>query len=271
MLISIALLGGLPFDANPYLSRLVAIQRGKKTDFAALEKLGDQLLSETSTEAQQAQVYSALAIVYSQTGMKRPDKVREFGSRALTIGVAPSVACQLHVYMGDSHRAEAKETKLPAQYEEAGRSYCRGLKQLEALNIPDEPPSTPAIDPLADADESIAVMERIRYQQGLVSLRNVVLDHIAEFDRFFDGQRLEVIAAEELGDGRDLVELRKRLAIYRQRFKGIEESRVIKQQSQEQKKLPTPVPKRWKFATIVTGNLFVLIAIFAVFWSRRNK
>jgi hypothetical protein len=109
-------------------------------DGTAFEGEAISLIQPGLTQEERAQVYSSVAFMYANDGMKRPEKVVEFATTALSYPVAESRACQLYKYLGEANeRLERRSGPITQK----GRRrilglYIRGLRRVWALKQVDE-------------------------------------------------------------------------------------------------------------------------------------
>jgi hypothetical protein len=87
-------------ELGTYLAGLESRRTGE--NIGALEAEGLELLRRYGSAEDQARIYTAMAVMYANDGMREPAKVIEFSRKALAQGAEPIRACQLHLYWGEA-------------------------------------------------------------------------------------------------------------------------------------------------------------------------
>jgi hypothetical protein len=142
------------------LHHLDALRKGRKTDFAAVEKKGRELLKEFPEPADQGLIYYRLAHVYAQSGVdQNPYKVLEHAATALRFPLPNDERLRLHTYSGDA--ASVTKKPLIERRREAAVYYLVGLQEIAARKLATEA-ADPGPGPGRFSGEEDAAQEKAR-------------------------------------------------------------------------------------------------------------
>jgi len=167
---------------------------GKKTDTGNLEKECLKLLEEYDSNEDQGRIYSAIAFIYSQSGMIQPEKTVEYCKKALMYPLEIATACQMYVFWTDALQIEYSNStgqKFASARREIIIPCLTGLKLILNNKIPKEMQEPPAVSNfyyhgpqsnleyqklLKKHNDEILTRKRVMMQNKLLQHRNVLID-----------------------------------------------------------------------------------------------
>jgi len=155
------------------LNEVNKLRNSEKTPFEQAENMCNELLEKYTEPEEQARIYYQLAVVYSQSGQKKPDKIIEFSKKALELPLDPIERLKLYVWWGDAiqiaHRGARNQERVVAR-RKAVIPYLDGLKECLSMQYPKytQPEHLPeeqnvkadSRDPLGPARRSIRAERR---------------------------------------------------------------------------------------------------------------
>ena len=160
------------------------MRRGESTDFAAVEKRGEDLIKKYPATADRGRIYSALTVVYSNSGIGRTfARVEKYGRLALEHEKEPvargkifsqlASAAEVAVQAGDP----LADDPFAVKRKRSAAIILDGYRELLPLKLPATAPELPVVEKIGDIDPAQAAQAQARHEAQMKARRE------AEFTR----------------------------------------------------------------------------------------
>jgi hypothetical protein len=262
------------------LRELDSMRKGGNTDLDAVDERGNELLQQYRDPNDIGQIYYELAIVHSQSGMKRPEQVIKYCKKALDYPLQPSQTERLYVFWGDALQVAESSKGLSERRKAAIQPYLDGLKSLLQYDLPDSAPELPAVSsfeatpnsgPVYEAlkqkhDQEWAARKKAEFQREMVMHRDVLIGQIAGLygQKPHANQEIEDLARRTL-DNPALMD----------KLMGAVDAAVKADLTLHPEPKPAPPPSGvsslWLRWALTIGVVVVLLFGFGTFWFLRRR
>jgi len=176
----------------------IDVQRaGENTDTEKLTSECLKLIQEFNSPEEMGKIYTEIAVIYSQNGMKDPDKTVEYCEKALKYPIDLETACQMYVFWGDALQFKywnLRGEEFTFARQQILQSCLKGLKIIWDNKIPKERQRLTAVNiidfdgPLNDPfykellekhKQEIEVRKKIDLQNKLIQHRDALIEKCA--------------------------------------------------------------------------------------------
>lgn len=175
------------------LYELDAMRNLGDTDFAAVDRKGQDMLQRWKTQVEQGDIYFTWAQVYSQSDMIRHGaEVERLATKALELQKDPAKRAILYMDWGGALTLKTPPTQRddPAARARVAKPFLIGLEELAALDLPEVAPKRPPggmtrADGMTGAEAKAAQAERevqqaawetAKLQETLISHRHYLVN-----------------------------------------------------------------------------------------------
>ncbi len=268
------------------LARLAALRHGRDTQLRRVDQLGQELLQKYSGGREQGAIYYQLAHIHAQSGLREPDRVIAYASKALAFPLDPSQRMRMYVYWGDAARLKQGRSPTAAQRKEVALTYLQGLKETSRYQLPDTPPELPGVSPY-DVDGPPAVVEKARqehkremdarkeaeFQREMIQHRKVLTQQLVDLysRKPYATEELEQLARQILGDPAAVERLMKALPPAVEKDRQMQAALDAKNAAARKKPLPAPASAAWAYFWLFISGTLVVLAILSLFYWRRRQ
>jgi WD40 repeat protein len=120
--------------------------KGMKSDYAAIDTVGRELLAKYADPKDQAEIYFNLAYSYMQGNSVRPDTILEYGKKALELPLPLNRRMELCRFMGIAAYSAKRGGGGAERARAAADYYLTGIEELDALKLSAAPPEPAPAD-----------------------------------------------------------------------------------------------------------------------------
>lgn len=271
--VSAAVDDGLPAA----LRALDGLRQGPKTPFPQADKIAADLLKKYPDPKDQGQIYFVLVQVYGQSAGPA-QRIIDYAKKALQFPLEPAQRSRLHTYWGNSLFMLEPADPVPERRKAAAAVFLEGLRELDKLNLPEEPPAVPllTLDSVETTSETtgreakeqnrrdVAAVEQARFVRAMIRQREILRGQLVWL------YARKPLATEELG--KLLMESTKDAALADRLVKAVEAkvqaTNLATEVPSPKQELDSP-PNRGRYVLVVAWIVLVGLIVLLVLRTRR--